>query len=48
MRSSRWLGLVVDYVEHGRSFPNRRANAGPEQNYFGLKSSAEEVRRHYG
>ncbi len=27
----------MDYLEHGRTVPNRRANAGPEQNYFGLK-----------
>ena len=25
------LGLFVDYLEHGRAFPNRRANAGPDQ-----------------
>ena len=24
-------GLVVDYLEHERTFPNRRANAGPDQ-----------------
>ncbi len=24
------LGLV-DYLEHGRTFPNQRANAGPDQ-----------------
>ena len=23
------LGLFVDYLEHGRTFPNQRANAGP-------------------
>src|SRR4051812_21601333 len=23
---------VVDYLEHGRTFPNQRANAGPDQN----------------
>jgi hypothetical protein len=25
------LGLLVDYLEHGRTFPNQRANAGPDQ-----------------
>ncbi len=25
------LVLLVDYLEHGRAFPNRRANAGPDQ-----------------
>jgi hypothetical protein len=38
------LGLVVDYLEHGRTFPNRRANAGPDQNYFGLKIFLGKVR----
>jgi hypothetical protein len=22
------LGLLVDYLEHGRTFPNQRVNAG--------------------
>jgi len=25
------LGLLVDYLEHGRTFPNQRVNAGPDQ-----------------
>ena len=25
------LALLLDYLEHGRAFPNRRANAGPDQ-----------------
>jgi hypothetical protein len=25
-------GLIVDYLEHRRTFPNQRANAGPDQN----------------
>lgn len=24
-----WLGLFLDYLERGRTFPNQRANAGP-------------------
>ncbi len=37
-RRARHLGRVVaprprlDYLEHGRTFPNQRANAGPDQN----------------
>jgi hypothetical protein len=27
------LGLFVDYLEHGRTFPNQRANAGPDQSF---------------
>jgi len=27
------LGLFLDYLEHGRTFPNQRANAGPDQNF---------------
>jgi hypothetical protein len=25
---------IVDYLEHGRTFPNQRANAGPDQSYW--------------
>ena len=28
------LVLLVDYLEHGRTFPNQRANAGPDQSYW--------------
>ena len=28
---------VVDYFEHGRTFPSRRANADPDQNSYGLQ-----------
>jgi len=34
----------VNNLEHRRTFPNRRANAGPEQNYFGLKIFLGKVR----
>jgi integrase len=34
------LGLVVDYLEHGRTFPNQRANAGPDQNLMTSRSSS--------
>jgi len=27
------LGLPMDYLEHGRTFPNQRANAGADQGY---------------
>jgi hypothetical protein len=27
------LVLPMDYLEHGRTFPNQRANAGPDQSY---------------
>ena len=27
------LGLILDYLEHGRTFPNQRVNAGPDQSY---------------
>ena len=32
---------VRDYGEHGRTFPSQRANAGPDQNYTGFRSSRE-------
>ena len=31
---------VVDYLEHRRAFPNRRSNAGPDQNYMDFRSSS--------
>jgi hypothetical protein len=34
----------VDYLEHGLTVPYRRASAGPEQNYFGLKIFGGKVR----
>ena len=34
------LVLLVDYLEHGRTFPNRRANAGPDQSYLDFRSSS--------
>jgi hypothetical protein len=30
--------VVVDYLEHGRTFPSRRANADPDQTVNGLRS----------
>jgi len=30
----------VDYLEHGRTFPNQRANAGPDQTSLGFRSSS--------
>ena len=35
---------VVDYLEHGRTFPNRRANADPDQNVHGLQILLGKVR----
>jgi len=29
---------VVDYLEHGRTFPSRRANADPDQTCMGIRS----------
>jgi Abortive infection C-terminus len=34
------LLLVVDYRKHGRTFPNQRANAGPDQSYLDFRSSS--------
>ncbi|GAA5034944.1 hypothetical protein [Actinopolymorpha pittospori] len=34
------LGLFLDYLEHGRTFPNRRANAGPDQTAMDSRSSS--------
>jgi len=34
------LVIVVDYREHGRTFPNQRANAGPDQSYSDFRSSS--------
>jgi len=34
------LVLVVDYREHGRTFPNQRVNAGPDQSYLDFRSSS--------
>jgi len=34
------LERLVDYLEHRRTFPNQRANAGPDQNYFDFRSSS--------
>jgi hypothetical protein len=31
---------VVDYLEHERTFPNQRANAGPDQNLVSSRSSS--------
>ncbi len=35
----RLVGLadLLDYLEHGRTFPSRRANADPDQNLHGLQ-----------
>ncbi|MFZ5850556.1 MAG: hypothetical protein ACOYY2_04075 [Actinomycetota bacterium] len=30
----------MDYLEHGRTFPNQRANAGPDQSYRTFRSSS--------
>jgi hypothetical protein len=34
------LVLVVDYRKHGRTFPNQRVNAGPDQSYSDFRSSS--------
>jgi hypothetical protein len=34
------LSGFPDYLEHGRTFPNQRANAGPDQNCLGFRSSS--------
>jgi hypothetical protein len=34
----------VDYLEHGRTFPNQRVNAGPDQNYMGFQIILGKVR----
>jgi hypothetical protein len=34
----------VDHLERSHTFPNRRASAGPGQNYFGLKIFLGKVR----
>ena len=31
------LDVLLDYLEHGRTFPSRRANADPDQNLYGLQ-----------
>ena len=36
------LGLVMNYLEHERTFPNRRANAGPDQTCYGLSDLPRE------
>jgi hypothetical protein len=35
----RLVGLadLLDYLEHGRTFPSQRANADPDQNLHGLQ-----------
>jgi hypothetical protein len=34
------LAVLLDYLEHGRTFPNQRYNAGPDQNCMGFGSSS--------
>jgi hypothetical protein len=34
------VGLLVDYLEHGRTFPNQRANADPDQSSVASRSSS--------
>jgi len=34
------LVLVVDYRKHGRTFPNQRANADPDQSFLDFRSSS--------
>jgi hypothetical protein len=51
---TRCIGLVIglaglpDYLEHGRNFPNQRANAGPDQSCldFGSSSGKRAPSRH--
>jgi hypothetical protein len=38
------LRLLVDYLELGRTFPDRRANAGPDQTCYGLQIFLGKVR----
>ena len=40
------LGLFVDYLEHRRTFPNQRVNAGPDQSY-GLSDHPREGAPHH-
>jgi hypothetical protein len=35
---------VSDHGEHGRTFPRRRANAAPDQNYYGFQTLLGKVR----
>lgn len=41
------LALLVDYLEHGRTFPSRRANADPDPNLSMGFDLAREVRLFY-
>jgi hypothetical protein len=34
------LVLLLDYREHRRTFPNQRANAGPDQSFLAIGSSS--------
>ena len=34
------VSRVLNYLEHGRTFPNQRANAGPDQSYLDFRSSS--------
>jgi len=40
--TGRFVGRldVVDYLEHERTFPNQRANAGPDQSSVTTRSSS--------
>jgi hypothetical protein len=34
------FAIPLDYLEHGRAFPNQRANAGPDQSFLDFGSSS--------
>ena len=34
------VSRVLNYLEHGRTFPNQRVNAGPDQSYLDFRSSS--------
>jgi len=37
-------GLFLDYIEHGRTFPNQRVNAGPDQSFSDFQIILGKVR----
>ena len=38
------LAAFMDYLEHGHTFPNQRANAGPDQSYLDFQIILGKVR----
>jgi hypothetical protein len=41
------LGLVMNYLEHERTFPNQHATAGPDQTRYGLSDLPREGARSF-